>query len=76
MTAESEFDSRQGKSFSLLHNVETRRGTNPVFNPLGNEGLFPAVKPLELADDHSRSSNCDYKLIGSHVFISPHAYMA
>jgi hypothetical protein len=44
-TAEgSEFGSRQGREFSLLHVVQTGSGSHPPSSPLGTWGSFPGGK--------------------------------
>jgi hypothetical protein len=40
MTKGSEFESRQGQAFSVLHVVQTGSGAHEASYPMGNEGSF------------------------------------
>jgi hypothetical protein len=40
MTEGSEFESRQGKKFSLLHVVQTDSGVHSTSYQMGTEGFF------------------------------------
>jgi hypothetical protein len=39
-----EFESQQGKKFSLLHIVQTGAGVHPTSYKMGTGGSFPGVK--------------------------------
>jgi hypothetical protein len=43
-TKGSEFESRWGQEFSLLHVVQTGSGVHPASYPMGAGGSFPEVK--------------------------------
>jgi hypothetical protein len=43
-TEGSEFESRQGQEFSLLHVVQTGSGVPPTSHPMGTGGSFPGGK--------------------------------
>jgi hypothetical protein len=43
-TKGSEFESRWGQEFSLLHVVQTGSGAHPVSYPMGPGGYFPGGK--------------------------------
>jgi hypothetical protein len=44
MTDGSEFESRCGQEFSLLHVVQTGSGVHPTSYPMGTWGSFPGGK--------------------------------
>jgi hypothetical protein len=44
-TEVSEFESRYGEEFPLLHVVQTGSGVHPISYPIGTGGSFPGVKP-------------------------------
>jgi hypothetical protein len=43
-TEGSEFESRQGQEFSLLHVVQTGSAAHPALYPMGTRGSFPGGK--------------------------------
>jgi hypothetical protein len=43
-TEGSEFESRQGQEFSLLHVVQAGSGAHPTSYPMGTRGSFPGGK--------------------------------
>jgi hypothetical protein len=43
-TQGSEFESRKGQEFSLLHFVQTGSGVHPTSYPMGTGGSFPGGK--------------------------------
>jgi hypothetical protein len=49
----SEFESRQGDEFSLLHIVHTGSGVHPTSYKMGTGGSFPGVKRQGREADHS-----------------------
>jgi hypothetical protein len=55
------FDSRQGKSSSLLHSVHTSSGAHSASYPMGTGALSPGVKRPGREADHSVPSRAEAK---------------
>jgi hypothetical protein len=58
---EREFESRQGKKFSLLHIVQTGSGVHPTSYTMGSGGSFPGVRQQGREADHSPPTNAEVK---------------
>jgi hypothetical protein len=52
MTEGSEFESRKGQEFSLLHVVQTGSGVHPTSYPMGTWAVSPGVKRQGREADH------------------------
>jgi hypothetical protein len=80
-TKGSEFESRWGQEFSLLHIVQTGSGAQPAYNPMGVGGYFPGVKRLGREAggreaDHSPPTGVEVKKMWTYTFTSPYVIMA
>jgi hypothetical protein len=60
-----EFESQQGKDFSLLHNVQSGRGAHPTSYPMGTGAISLGVKPPGCGADHSPPSSAEVKNVGA-----------
>jgi hypothetical protein len=61
MAEGSEFESRKGEEFSLLHVVQTGCGVHPISYPMGTEGSFPGVKRPGREVNHSPPTSAEVK---------------
>jgi hypothetical protein len=60
-TEGSEFESRQGQEFSLLHVVQTGSEVHTASYPMGTGALFPGEKRLGREADHSPPTSAEIK---------------
>jgi hypothetical protein len=60
-TLGSEFESRYGQEFSLLHVIKTDCGAQPASYLMGNGDSFPGVKRLGREADHSPQASAEVK---------------
>jgi hypothetical protein len=56
-----EFESRSGKTFSLLHIVQTGSGVHPTSYIMGTGGSFPGIKRQGHEADHSTPTGAEVK---------------
>jgi hypothetical protein len=57
----SEFESRWGQEFLLLHVVQTGSGAHPASYPVGDGGFSPGVKRPEHEADHLPPASVEVK---------------
>jgi hypothetical protein len=70
-----EFESRQGKKFSLLHIVMTGSGVHPTSYRMGTGGSFPGVKQQRCEADHSPPTIAEVKETWVYISTPPYAFM-
>jgi hypothetical protein len=75
MVEGSEFESRKGQEFSLLHVVPTGSGFHSTSYPMGTGTLFPGVKWPEHEADHSPSASTEVKKIWIYTSTPAYAFM-
>jgi hypothetical protein len=61
MTKGSEFESRWGQEFSLIHVIQTGSGAHPASYPMGTGALPPGVKRPKREADHSPPNSVEVK---------------
>jgi hypothetical protein len=75
-TEGSEFESRAGQEFSLLHVVQTGSEALPASNPMGTGGSFPGGKPAGAEAGHSPPHSAEIKKMWIYTFTPAYAFMA
>jgi hypothetical protein len=75
-TEGSEFESRWGQEFSLLHVVQTGSGAHPASYPMGTGGSFPGVKRQGREADHSPSTSAEVKEMWIYTSTPLYVFMA
>jgi hypothetical protein len=70
-----EFESRQGKKFSLFHIVQTGSGVHPTSYKMGTVGSFQGVKRQGREADHSPTST-EVKKMRIYTSIPLYVFMA
>jgi hypothetical protein len=75
-TEGSEFESRWGQEFSLLHVVQTTSGAHPVSYPIGKGGSSPGVKQPGREADHSPPTSAEVKKTWIYTSAPPYTFMA
>jgi hypothetical protein len=73
---EREFESRQGKKFSLLHIVQTASGVHPTSYKMGTGGSFPRVKRQGREADHSPPTSAEVKKMWIYTSTPLYVFMA
>jgi hypothetical protein len=76
MTAGSEFKSRWGQEFSLLHVVQIGSGVHPAFYPMGTGAHSPGVNWTGRAADHSPPTSAEVKKTWIYISTPPYVFMA
>jgi hypothetical protein len=71
-----EFESRQGKKFSLLHIVQTGSGVHPTSYKMGTGGFSPEVKRQGREADHSPPTSAEVKKMWIYTTTPPYVFMA
>jgi hypothetical protein len=72
----SEFESRWGQEFSLLHVVQTGSGVHPTSYTMGTGGFSPEVKRPVLEAYHSPPTSAEVKKTWIYTFTSPYVFMS
>jgi hypothetical protein len=75
-TEGSEFESRWGQEFPLLHVFQTYSGVHPTSYPTGTSFFSSAVKRPELEADHSPPTSAEVKKTWVYTSTLPYAFMA
>jgi hypothetical protein len=73
---EREFESRQGKNFSLLHIVQTGSGVHPTTYKMGTGGAFPGIKRQGREADHSPPTIAEVKKMWIYTSTPLYVFMA
>jgi hypothetical protein len=71
-----EFESREGKRFSLLHIVQTGSGVHPTSYKMGTGGSFPGIKRQGRETDHSPPTSAEVKKMWIYTSTPPYLFMA
>jgi hypothetical protein len=71
-----EFESRQGKKFSLLHIVQTGSGVHPTSYPMGTRGSFTGDKAAGREADHSPPTSAEVKKMWIYTSTPLYVFMA
>jgi hypothetical protein len=74
-TEGSEFESRYGQEFSLLHVVQTGSGVHPTSYPTCIGGSFSGGKRLGREADHSPPTSTEVKKMWIDTCTPPYAFM-
>jgi hypothetical protein len=69
-TEGSEFESRRGQEFSLLHVVQISFGVNPNSHTMGTGAFSPDVKRQGREPDHSPPTSAEVKKMWIYTSIS------
>jgi hypothetical protein len=75
MAEGSEFESRYGQEFSLLHVAQTGSGVHPNYYPMGTGASFPGVKPPGREANHSLPANAELKKMWIYTSTPPYAFL-
>jgi hypothetical protein len=75
MTEGSEFESRQGKEFSLLHVVQTGSGAHPASYKMGNGGSFLRSKSGRGVMLKTPPTSAEVKKLWIYTSTRPHVFM-
>jgi hypothetical protein len=75
-TKGSEFESRWGKEFSLLHVFQKGCWANPASYPMCTGGSFPGVKRQGREVDHSPPTSAEVKKTWVYTSTPPYVFMA
>jgi hypothetical protein len=75
-TEVSEFESRYGQEFPLLHVVQTGSGAHQASYPMGTGALSPGVKRPSREADHSSPICAEVKKMWIYTSTPPFAFMA
>jgi hypothetical protein len=75
-TEGSDFESRWGQEFSLLHVVQTGSGVHATSSLMGTGGSFPGVKWPGREADHSPAGSAEVKKMWIYTSTPPYAFMA
>jgi hypothetical protein len=71
----SEFESRKGQEFPLLHVVQTGSGAHPASYTMGNGALCPGLKRPGREADHSPSTSAEVKKMWIYTSTPPYFLM-
>jgi hypothetical protein len=72
----SEFESRQGQEFLLLHIIQTNSGVYPNSSPMGTRVLSPGVKRQGREADHSSPTSGEIKKTWMYTSTPSYIFMA
>jgi hypothetical protein len=72
----SEFESRWGQIFSLLHVVQTGSGVHQTSYAVGTGDLSPGVKQPVREADHSPPTSAEVKKTWVYTSTPPYVFMA
>jgi hypothetical protein len=77
-TKRSEFESRQGQEFSLLHIIQTGSGVHPTSYPMGTRSFFPGSNVAGMWRWPLTSTSCptSRKSGSIYTFTPPYVFMA
>jgi hypothetical protein len=70
----SEFESRYGLEFSLLHVVQTGSGIHPTSYPMGTGAISFGAKRSELEADNSPPASAEVKKMWLYISTPPYAF--
>jgi hypothetical protein len=70
----SEFESRWGQEFSLLHIVQTGSAVHPTSYPMGTGGSFPGGKRPGREADHPPPTSVEVKKTWVYTPTPPYAF--
>jgi hypothetical protein len=76
MTEGSEFKSRYGQEFSLLHVVQIGSGIHPTSYPIDTYRSFPGGRAPESESDHSPPASAEVKEMWIYTSTPPYVFMA
>jgi hypothetical protein len=72
----TEFKSRLGQEFSLLHVAQTGSEAYPASYRMGNRGSFPEIELAGREADHSPPTSAEVKKGGSIYPLPPYIFIA